>query len=288
MDSIETYKYTKEEISEILKDDLKNHYTKRDNVGIISVGPVNEYHEKNIKEDKEIPKVYNKFKYKFAVKLVGALAVVATFFAYDYFPENIKTNKVCSWIKKEYIKNYSKVEVIENVEEYSKKMYSKIKNIIPENLYIAVIDKYVNNIKPKIIDFKFSNLLENKNIDNTVTVFNENDIEINREELTLAEEALTTSSEISLMDIIKDDKNTDLLEKVDLKNNISLLQEYLCLLNDREKEIIIKRYGLNNTKDMTQKEIADELKISRSYVSRIEKRALTKMLTEFIRNKNID
>lgn len=95
-------------------------------------------------------------------------------------------------------------------------------------------------------------------------------------------------NEISLMDIIKDDKNTDLLEKVDLKNNISLLQEYLCLLNEREKEIIIKRYGLNNTKDMTQKEIADELKISRSYVSRIEKRALTKMLTEFIRNKNID
>lgn len=46
--------------------------------------------------------------------------------------------------------------------------------------------------------------------------------------------------------------------------------------------------GLNNTKGMTQKEIADELKISRSYVSRIEKRALTKMLTEFIKNKNID
>ena len=39
---------------------------------------------------------------------------------------------------------------------------------------------------------------------------------------------------------------------------------------------------------MTQKEIARELKISRSYVSRIEKRALTKMLTEFIKNKNIE
>ena len=45
---------------------------------------------------------------------------------------------------------------------------------------------------------------------------------------------------------------------------------------------------LNNNDEKTQKEIAKELGISRSYVSRIEKRALTKMLTEFIKNKNID
>lgn len=94
-------------------------------------------------------------------------------------------------------------------------------------------------------------------------------------------------NEINLIDVIKD-KNVDLFETLDLKNNINLLKKYLRLLNKREKEIIIKRYGLNNTKDMTQKEIADEFKISRSYVSRIEKRALTKMLTEFIKNKNID
>ena len=94
-------------------------------------------------------------------------------------------------------------------------------------------------------------------------------------------------NEINLIDVIKD-KNVDLFETLDLKNNINLLKKYLRLLNKGEKEIIIKRYGLNNTKDMTQKEIADELKISRSYVSRIEKRALTKMLTEFIKNKNID
>ena len=57
------------------------------------------------------------------------------------------------------------------------------------------------------------------------------------------------------------------------------------LLTDREKDIIIKRYGLFNTKEKTQKEIAKEFGISRSYVSRIEKRALTKILREFIRNK---
>lgn len=94
-------------------------------------------------------------------------------------------------------------------------------------------------------------------------------------------------NEINLIDVIKDN-SPDLLEKVDLKNNITLLKDYLRLLNKREREIIIKRYGLNNEKEMTQKQIADELNISRSYVSRIEKRALTKMLKEFIKNNNID
>ena len=54
----------------------------------------------------------------------------------------------------------------------------------------------------------------------------------------------------------------------------------------KEKEIIIKRYGLYNQKEQTQKEISKQLKISRSYVSRIEKRAITKILREFIKNKN--
>ena len=76
-------------------------------------------------------------------------------------------------------------------------------------------------------------------------------------------------------------------ELIQIKDNVALLNKYLKILNEREKEIVVKRYGLYNTKEMTQKEIAKELKISRSYVSRIEKRALTKMLTEFIRNKNI-
>ena len=93
-------------------------------------------------------------------------------------------------------------------------------------------------------------------------------------------------NEINLIDEIKD-KQKDLFDQLEIKNNVSLLNKYLNLLNKREQEIIIKRYGLFNTKEMTQKEIAKNLKISRSYVSRIEKRALTKMLTEFIKNKNI-
>ena len=65
-----------------------------------------------------------------------------------------------------------------------------------------------------------------------------------------------------------------------------LVNDYLKLLTRREKEIIAKRYGLMNRKEQTQKDIANEMHISRSYVSRIEKRALTKILKEFIKNKN--
>ena len=69
-------------------------------------------------------------------------------------------------------------------------------------------------------------------------------------------------------------------------NNITLLKEYLKILSKREKEIIDYRYGLNGKEEKTQKEIAKIMKISRSYVSRIEKRAITKILREFIKNKN--
>ena len=50
--------------------------------------------------------------------------------------------------------------------------------------------------------------------------------------------------------------------------------------NGREKEIIVLRYGLNNKKPLTQREIAQRLKISRSYVSRIEKKVLTDIKNE--------
>ena len=94
-------------------------------------------------------------------------------------------------------------------------------------------------------------------------------------------------NEISFLDILRTpDPEYDL--NLHQKENIVNLKKYFNILNDREKEIMIKRYGLNNTDEVTQKEIAKELGISRSYVSRIEKRALTKMLREFIKNKNIN
>ena len=76
----------------------------------------------------------------------------------------------------------------------------------------------------------------------------------------------------------------DFAENIHIQDNINLLIKYIEVLSNREKTIIYKRYGLNNNEELTQKEIAKELGISRSYVSRIEKRALTKLLREFIRN----
>jgi len=94
-------------------------------------------------------------------------------------------------------------------------------------------------------------------------------------------------NEISLMEVIKDNSE-DFAEVLQTKDNIELVNQYLKVLNKREQDIISKRFGLMNKKEMTQKEIAKEMHISRSYVSRIEKRALTKMLREFISHKNIN
>ena len=93
-------------------------------------------------------------------------------------------------------------------------------------------------------------------------------------------------NEITILDILKI-PSPDFIESIEVKDNIKLLKEYFNCLNDREKEILIKRYGLNNNDEQTQKEIAKELSISRSYVSRIEKRALTKILREFIKNNKL-
>lgn len=90
---------------------------------------------------------------------------------------------------------------------------------------------------------------------------------------------------ITFLDILKT-PNPDFALDIHTKDNLKLLKKYFDVLNDREKDIIIKRYGLDGNDEVTQKEIAKEMGISRSYVSRIEKRALTKMLREFIKNKN--
>lgn len=92
-------------------------------------------------------------------------------------------------------------------------------------------------------------------------------------------------NEINLIDVLKDN-TTDFAEVIHTQDIIKLLNQYLNILTRREKEIIIHRYGLFNHKEKTQKEIAEELHISRSYVSRIEKRALTKILKEFIKSNN--
>ena len=93
-------------------------------------------------------------------------------------------------------------------------------------------------------------------------------------------------NEITILDILKSEK-PDFAMDLHTKENIKLLKDYIKVLNPREKDIITRRYGLGNIKEQTQKAIAKNLNISRSYVSLIEKRALIKMLREFIKNKNI-
>ncbi len=87
-------------------------------------------------------------------------------------------------------------------------------------------------------------------------------------------------NEISLIDVLGSDID-DILDQVELKVQISKLYEQLDkILSKREKDIILLRYGLTTYGYKTQREIAQKLDISRSYVSRIEKRALKKLRKE--------
>lgn len=92
-------------------------------------------------------------------------------------------------------------------------------------------------------------------------------------------------NEISIQDVLKTEY-VDFCDNIDLKDNISMMYQYMNVLTPREKEIIINRYGLENLEEKTQKTISQKMGISRSYVSRIEKRALTKLLREFLKNQS--
>ena len=86
---------------------------------------------------------------------------------------------------------------------------------------------------------------------------------------------------ITLEDKLADDSE-DLPNIVDLKIQVKFLYDRLRdSLNKREREIIEMRYGLKSGREITQREIGEMLNISRSYVSRIEKKALEKLYGEF-------
>ncbi|AHM67117.1 RNA polymerase sporulation sigma factor SigK [Paenibacillus polymyxa] len=92
-------------------------------------------------------------------------------------------------------------------------------------------------------------------------------------------------NEITLIDILGSEAD-DIVDKVQLKIEKSKIYRNLDILDDREKEVVIGRFGLEaGGEERTQREIARELGISRSYVSRIEKRALMKLYHEFYKQK---
>ncbi len=92
--------------------------------------------------------------------------------------------------------------------------------------------------------------------------------------------------EITLMDVITS-SDEEIAQKLIHKDRMKLLSENLNVLDDKEKEIIDLRYGING-KELTQKEVAKKFNISRSYVSRIEKRALIKLLNQIKKEENDD
>lgn len=90
-------------------------------------------------------------------------------------------------------------------------------------------------------------------------------------------------NEICLIDVVKDE-NKDLNDVIIQQLAIEKVEKNLKSLTQRERDIIIRRFGLENHEEETQQEIAKSYGISRSYVSRIEKRALMKLYREFIKN----
>lgn len=144
---------------------------------------------------------------------------------------------------------------------------------------IKGIDTYSENKKVKLATYAA------KCAENEILMYFRQDKK-NSKNISLYEEISydKEGNKITIMDILKTD-NPDYIEEIYKNDNIALLKKYLNVLTKREKEIIEARYGLNNRDEETQKEIAKRLHISRSYVSRLEKRATTKILREFIKNK---
>lgn len=91
---------------------------------------------------------------------------------------------------------------------------------------------------------------------------------------------------LTLLDIMSVDDN--IIDELDMKFNRGKLAQFISEeLDEREKQIIIMRYGLDGSKPMTQNSVAKKMNISRSYVSRIETKALKTLRKRFDTSSNI-
>lgn len=88
-------------------------------------------------------------------------------------------------------------------------------------------------------------------------------------------------NEVELIDVMESNED-NVFELIERRQLYEVLKKHIDLrLTEREKEILVMRYGLNGQEEMTQREIGKALNISRSYVSRIEKKALKKLKDSF-------
>ena len=214
-----------EELS--IENELKKHYLKRNNVSNIQLASENEiplysrfgindsannnFSDKNI--EKENKSLLEKYRNSLLCRTIASLIIFILVLCYKYYPENIKKSKIVSYIKSNYTKNYDKFDCIESFEEICKKCYLKLDKVVPEKFYLAIVEKYVKEIKPRILKIDIDNIIEKEEI--TVAVFNEEDFKIVDSENTPIEEAIETNSEISLMALD--------VEEI-LSKNISIVQ----------------------------------------------------------------
>lgn len=89
-------------------------------------------------------------------------------------------------------------------------------------------------------------------------------------------------NELLLSDILGTD-NDVICRGIEEEVDRELLREALCTLSPREREIMVLRFGLNKTRAKTQKEVADMLGISQSYISRLEKRIIKRLHREIVK-----
>lgn len=226
----------------------------------------------------------------FLFDLIRSLILFRGSYSQDAFLEPLSENEELECIKLKDVDKNSRNKLIEHnlrlVAHIAKKYDSKY---IDNDDLISIgtiglikgVDTYKENRNVKITTYCA------RCIDNEILMYfrknnkYKNDISIN-EPIGYDKDG----NPIEILDVIKRE-DVDFSDDIELKDNINLLIKYLNVLTKREREIIIDRYGLDNKKSLTQKNISKRLGISRSYVSRIEKRALTKLLREFIKDKRL-
>lgn len=92
-------------------------------------------------------------------------------------------------------------------------------------------------------------------------------------------------NELTLRDVLGTDAN-EISENIEYQDEQRLLRKIVSTLPEKEKNIMTQRFGLNSDKVLTQKQLADKLGISQSYISRLEKRILAKIRKELENNMN--
>ena len=88
-------------------------------------------------------------------------------------------------------------------------------------------------------------------------------------------------NELLLSDILSSDEDSA-VDEIMKKEEIAIIHRAVNALDPRDRQIIVLRYGLDGYDEMTQKEVADRLGISQSYISRLEKRIISKLHDDLV------